>query len=85
MHNIKNIRKNPNNFLEQIKLRNINLNIDNLLLLDKQNRELIQKKEFFEQEKKKISKTKDETLFVKSKKLTSEITLLEKKTNRNSK
>jgi len=79
MHNIKNIRKNPNNFLEQIKLRNINLNIDNLLLLDKQNRELIQKKEFFEQEKKKISKTKDETLFVKSKKLTSEITLLEKK------
>ena len=45
MHNIKNIRKNPNNFLEQIKLRNINLNIDNLLLLDKQNRELIQKKE----------------------------------------
>ena len=79
MHNIKNIRKNPNNFLEQIKLRNINLNIDNLLLLDKQNRELIQKKEFFEQEKKKISKTKDETLFIKSKKLTSEITLLEKK------
>ena len=79
MHNIKNIRKNPKNFLEQIKLRNINLNIDNLLLLDKQNRELIQKKELFEQEKKKISKTKDETLFIKSKKLTSEITLLEKK------
>ena len=58
MHNIKNIRKNPNNFLEQIKLRNINLNIDNLLLLDKQNRELIQKKEFFEQEKKKFQKLK---------------------------
>ena len=37
MHNIKNIRKNPKNFLEQIKLRNINLNIDNLLLLDKKN------------------------------------------------
>ncbi len=53
MHNIKNIRKNPKNFLEQIKLRNINLNIDNLLLLDNQNRELIQKKELFEQEKKK--------------------------------
>ena len=79
MHNIKNIRKNPKNFLEQIKLRNINLNIDNLLLIDKQNRELIQKKELLEQEKKKISKTKDENLFVKSKKLTSEITLLEKK------
>ena len=79
MHNIKNIRKNPKNFLEQIKLRNVDLNIDNLLLIDKQNRELIQKKELLEQEKKKISKTKDETLFVKSKKLTSEITLLEKK------
>ena len=79
MHNIKNIRKNPNNFLEQIKLRNINLNIDNLLLLDKQNRELIQKKELLEQEKKKISKTKDETLFIKSKELTNEIIVLEKK------
>ena len=79
MHNIKSIRKNPKNFLEQIKLRNIDLNIDNLLLIDKQNRELIQKKELLEQEKKKISKTKDETLFIKSKKLTSEITLLEKK------
>ena len=79
MHNIKNIRKNPKNFLEQIKLRNINLNIDNLLLLDKQNRELIQKKELLEQEKKKISKTKDETLFIKSKELTNEIIVLEKK------
>ena len=79
MHSIKNIRKNPNNFLEQIKLRNVDLNIDNLLLIDKQNRELIQKKELLEQEKKKISKTKDETLFIKSKELTNEIIVLEKK------
>ena len=79
MHSIKNIRKNPKDFLKQIKLRNVDLNIDNLLLIDKQNRELIQKKELLEQEKKKISKTKDESLFIKSKELTNEIIVLEKK------
>ena len=61
MHSIKNIRKNPKDFLKQIKLRNVDLNIDNLLLIDKQNRELIQKKELLEQEKKKFPKLKTKT------------------------
>ena len=44
MHNIKDIRKNLENFKNQIKKRNINIDIDNLKKLDEENRNFIQKK-----------------------------------------
>ena len=52
MHNIKLIRKDSNFFLKKLSERNINININELINLDKKNRELIQKKEKLEQEKK---------------------------------
>ena len=44
MHNIREIRKNFDQFKNQLKRRNIDLDIDNLKNLDEQNRKLIQKK-----------------------------------------
>ena len=61
MHNIKFIRKEPELFLKKIKQRNADLDLTAFLDLDKKNRELIQKKEKLEQEKKIISQKKDET------------------------
>ncbi len=66
MHNLKEIRKNFENFKKKLNNRNIKINLDELLLLDKQNRELISQKENLEQEKKKISKSKDKENFKKS-------------------
>ena len=62
MHDIKIIRKKPDFFLKKITERNVKFDIKNLLDLDKKNRDLIQKKEKFEQEKKLISKKKEEKL-----------------------
>ena len=45
MHNIKNIRNNIEEFKKKIKSRNLNINFDEILLLDKSNRNLIQQKE----------------------------------------
>ena len=73
MHNLKYIRENIQTFKKKILNRNTDLNIDELINLDKKNRELIQKKEKFEQEKKIISKTKDKSQFEKSKKISKEI------------
>ena len=56
MHNIKDIRNNFDNFKNIIKSRNISINLDQILDLDKNNRALIQEKETLEQEKKSISK-----------------------------
>ena len=42
MHNIKDIRNNFENFKNQIKDRNFDANLDDLLVLDKENRTLIQ-------------------------------------------
>ena len=67
MHNIKEIRNNFNEFKKLIKTRNVEINIDHIIELDKKNRELIQKKEKLENEKKTISKSKDKSLFEKSK------------------
>ena len=58
MHNIKFIRNETNLFTKKIKDRNVNIDLKNLLDLDKKNRELIQSKEKLEQEKKTISKKK---------------------------
>ena len=58
MHNIKDIRNDFDNFKNIIKPRNISIDLDQILDLDKNNRKLIQEKETLEQEKKEISKKK---------------------------
>ena len=73
MHNLKQIRQNPDFFKKKISERNSKFNINDLLDLDKKNRKLIQKKEKLEQEKKIISKNKNKTQFEKSKKISKEI------------
>ena len=52
MHNIKEIRTDFENFKNQLKVRNIEVNIDKIKKLDENNRKLIQKKESLESEKK---------------------------------
>ena len=81
MHNIKDIRLNSENFINLLKGRNSDIDINELLLLDKSNRDLIKKKELLEQEKKKISKTIDQSLFKKSINLSKQIDELEIKNN----
>jgi len=73
MHEIKIIRKNPDFFKKKISERNTEIDIKKLLDLDKKNRELIQNKEKFEQEKKIISQKKDKSQFAKSKDLSLKI------------
>ncbi len=73
MYNIKEIRKNLENYKKKITERNSSVNFDELIKLDEENRNLIQKKEKKEQEKKLLSKTKDPSNFQISKKLTIEI------------
>ena len=77
MHNIKLLREKPDFFKKKFQERNIKLNIDDLLNLDKKNREIINKKEKLEQERKIISKNKDEEKFKKSKQISNEIKKLE--------
>ena len=81
MHNIKDIRDNIDNFEKQIQLRNVKIDKEKIINLDKKNRELIQKKEILEKEKKEISKSKDQSLFNKSKKISEQITSLGKEQN----
>ena len=76
MHNFKEIRKNFDNFKKLLEKRNINIDFDHLNNLDKINRDLIQKKEGFENEKKNISKSKNETLFKKSKEISNQLDLI---------
>jgi len=73
MHNIKELRKNFDNFKNLLESRNVDINLDEIIQLDKENRNLIQEKENLEMEKKKISKSKDETLFSKSKEISKKI------------
>ena len=73
MHNIKKIRQDVEFYKKKISERNSIIDFDNLINLDKENRELIQKKEIKEQEKKLLSKSKDEKNFEISKKLSKEI------------
>ena len=76
MHNIKNIRANFENFKNKLKNRNVNIDLNNIIILDKKNRELIQNKETLEKEKKDMSKKKDKSLFEKSKEISNKINLL---------
>ncbi len=73
MHNIKDIRNDFEDFKEKLKNRNIDISLDNIISLDEENRKLIQEKEKFEMEKKAISKSKDQSLFEKSKELSFKI------------
>ena len=78
MHSIKDIRKNLEFYKKKISERNSSVDFDLLIKLDKENRDLIQKKEKKEQEKKTLSKSKDPSNFNLSKKLTVEIDLISK-------
>ena len=79
MHNLKEIRENLEYFKKSLSHRNSEVNYDQILDLDKKNRQLIQEKEKFEMEKKNISKSKDESLFEKSKEISKQIENLSKK------
>ena len=79
MHNLKQIRENLEYFKKSLSHRNSEVNYDQILDLDKKNRQLIQEKEKFEMEKKNISKSKDESLFEKSKEISKQIENLSKK------
>ena len=63
MHNLKDIRKDFENFKKKLENRNIDVDINNLKRLDEKNRTFIQKKEILENEKKEISKSKDKSKF----------------------
>ena len=81
MYNLKEIRKDFNNFKTLLKKRNVDIDFDHLKKLDETNRDLIQKKENFEKEKKDISKSKDESLFKKSKEISDQLEIILKKQN----
>ena len=56
MHNLKEIRKDFNTFKQSLEKRLVDVDFTKLIDLDKKNRDLIQKKELLEKEKKEISK-----------------------------
>ena len=77
MHDIKEIRKNLDFYQKKdIERGRINISLNELLSLDKKNRDLIQKKENLES-KKDISKSQDKKNYEQSKKLSEEIILIE--------
>ena len=73
MHNLKEIRKDFDTFQKKLEIRSANVDFDKLKDLDVQNRDFIQKKETLEKEKKDISKSKDKSLFSKSKEISKSI------------
>ena len=73
MHNLKEIRKDFLKFEKDLEKRSVKIDFNNLKKLDELNRDLIQKKEHLEKEKKDISKSKDESLFKKSKEISIEL------------
>jgi len=73
MHDIKIIRKDSKLFVKKLLDRNVKFDLKNFLELDVKNRELIQKKEKLEKEKKIISQKRDEKQFKKSKDISLEI------------
>ena len=73
MHDIKKIRKDFQSFKQNLKKRFIDIDVDSISKLDTDNRKLIQEKEELEKEKKIISKSKEQGLFEKSKKISDQI------------
>ena len=82
MHNLKELRKNLNLYSKKLKERNVNFNDNQFNKLDILNRELINKKELLEQEKKNLSKSKDKSNFDKSKKISEQIDEIIKNQNK---
>jgi seryl-tRNA synthetase len=78
MHNIKEIRNNIESFKEALSKRFLVIDVDKILSLDESNRNYIQQREILEKEKKDISKSKDKTLFEKSKNISTEIEKINK-------
>jgi len=78
MHNLKEIRKNFDSFKKALESRFVEIDFNELKDLDNQNRDFIQKKETLENEKKEISKSKDKSLFERSKKISVEIEKISK-------
>ena len=76
MHNLKDLRKNIDTYKKKFKDRNVDFDILDFNEKDKLNRDLISKKEKLEQEKKSLSKSKDESNFLKSKKISEKITTI---------
>ncbi len=76
MHNIKLLRENLERFKQKLSERNFKFNVKEFDDLDKNNRKLISQKEKLEQEKKILSKSKEEKNFEKSKKLSKEIIII---------
>ena len=73
MHNIKELRKNLNNYKKKLLERNFDFKIDEFESLDSNNRNLISIKEKLEQEKGVLSKSKNQSNFEKSRKISDEI------------
>ncbi len=73
MHDLKDLRNNLEKYKNKLKDRNYSFDIDEFIKIDKLNRELINKKEKLEQEKKSLSKSKDSSNFERSKKISKEI------------
>ena len=73
MHNLKDLRKNLEVYKKKFKDRNLVFNTDEFIKIDQANRELINKKELLEQEKKVLSKSKDPSNFKKSKNISIKI------------
>ena len=79
MHSLKDLRKNLDQIKKKFQERNVDFDIKYFKEKDTLNRDLINKKEKLEQEKKSLSKTKDKSNFEKSKKISKEISDLIKK------
>ena len=78
MHNIKDLRKNLNIYKKKLSDRNFDLKTELFKNLDDHNRKLVSEKEKLEQEKGILSKSKDQSNFEKSKKISEQISKLSK-------
>ncbi|MDC1279946.1 serine--tRNA ligase [Pelagibacteraceae bacterium] len=78
MHNIKDIRNDAKAFKEALDKRFLFIDINKILFLDETNRSYIQQRETLEKQKKDISKSKDKSLFEKSKNISVEIEKINK-------
>ena len=78
MHNIKEIRNDIETFKKALDKRFLDIDVEEILFLDENNRKYIQEREILEKEKKDISKSKDKTQFEKSKNISIEIEKISK-------
>jgi len=78
MHNIKDLRKNLNIYKKKLSDRNFHLKTELFKNLDDHNRKLVSEKEKLEQEKGILSKSKNQSNFDKSKKISEQISKLSK-------